>query len=670
MGSMKYFFQKIKNSIFPKLVFLLALSFTPAISAEAASVSIKSDATIVEGSRFTVDVLVDSEDKAFNSVDMTLVYPPNAVSFNGFSTEQSGVGIWVEQPKERSPGTLHFSGVIPGGVDRLFDPLHAGNTAIPIVRLFFIAQKEGAAQFAFQNIVVLENDGKGTALPIKITPRDIVVIPATKDTTPYSQEDTAPPEPFTVTIIERSLFGKTPRLAVFSANDTTGGIARYEASVGSLPFHEVTSPMPLPYRLFSYTLSIRAFDFSGNVQEQRITVSGERAYGLGIVVLIVAAIFFFVFWKKNQKKKNPMISVVLGIILSLGMYSDSFASGAIVLIPSQKEVEIGKQFSVAVVVQSPSQAMNAVSGKLNINGGASVSAVGSQQSIINFWTTEPRTFGKQVHFEGIVLNPGYQGNNGKLFTLTLTARKEGIVTFDVSEGAVLANDGLGSNIIGELSSVAVKVVPAPVIAYPQLPFAKAEVAPGKTMALPVITEYSASVSDTGVAFLKGKGEPNALTKLSFKDVSLKSLGEQFVSALQTKKKKPTEALVKNDAQGFFQYTSTDNLIAGVYNVTPFLVDEDTQTQKPGFGIQFLVSNSKLVRWLVVLINILILLIPVAALLVLIYFIPWYSRLRMRILRHRIKIEDEELTLSEKELQAKEAHIEKRGAPSIEKDVLQ
>jgi hypothetical protein len=181
---------------------------------------------------------------------------------------------------------------------------------------------------------------------------------------------------------------------------------------------------------------------------------------------------------------------------------------------------------------------------------------------------------------------------------------------------------------------------------------------GKTVALPVITEYSESVDSTSRAYIKGKGEPNALTKLTFNDVSLKSLGEQFINALQTKKNKPTEALVKNDSKGFFQYLSAGNLVAGAYNVTPYFVDEDKQTQKPGFGVQLLVNNSKVVKWLVVFINVLALLIPVVCLGVIIYFIPWYSRLRMRILNHKIKLEDERLNLTEKELRQKEALIEK------------
>lgn len=350
--------------------------------------------------------------------------------------------------------------------------------------------------------------------------------------------------------------------------------------------------------------------------------------------------------------------LVLGLFLLIPQ--DAFASEVFLLSPPLKTIMVGESFPITISVASNTQAINAVSGVLQISGGASVSSISTQGGIIDFWTTEPVITGNQVRFEGIVLNPGYQGQGGRLFTLMFTARKEGTVTLAFSDGAILANDGLGSNIIDGLATRSIRINPAPirVDVIPGKPIATTPQQPGRIIALPVITEYSESVESQSRAFVKGKGEPNALTKLAFKDVSLKSLGEQFIILLQTKKKKPTEALVKNDAEGFFQYLSADNLVAGAYTVTPYLVDEDNQTQKPGFGVQVLVNNSKMVKGLVVLINILALLIPVVCLGVIIYFIPWYSRLRMKILNHKIRLEDEKLNLSEKEIRQKEELIGK------------
>lgn len=347
-----------------------------------------------------------------------------------------------------------------------------------------------------------------------------------------------------------------------------------------------------------------------------------------------------------------LLALVLPISVSA---ADTFIFSA-----PNKSITVGDSFSVLVSASSPAQAMNAVSGTLQVSGGMTVTGISKNGSIVDFWTAEPRIVGNQIRFEGVVLNPGYQGSQGALFTISLSARKEGIGTLSFLDGALLANDGLGSNIMDGLASRSIKIGPAVVRvdAIPPSPIASLPVGSKKTLALPVITEYPTVIPSEGRVYIKGKGEPYAITNLIFKNTSLKSLGEQFIDSVQSKRTKPTEALVKNDKDGFFQYFSASNLVAGAYNVTPYLVDEDEQTQKPGFGVQVLVSNSKLVKGLVVFINILALLIPVVCLGVIIYFIPWYSRLRMKILGHKIKLEDEALNLSEKELKRKEELIGK------------
>lgn len=657
----KHFYNKKtllkRNHIFSVVFVFVIFSFISQV--EAASISLQTQASANVGDRISVDVLIDPQSKVVNSIETTIDFPASALSFNGFSSHQSGISLWVEQPREKSSGSVHFSGVIPGGLDRLYDPLNTSNTSIPIVRLFFVVKNTGELTLTPSKSLILENDGKGTTLPVVELSKVLKVKEGSVKDNVIQPKDTEQPQPFTVTLIERSIFGKTPRLAVFTADDAEGGIEHYEVAIGSLGFQRATSPYPLPYRLFSYDLTVHAYDFSGNVREQRVTIPGESPYSLGFIILVLL-ILVFLLYKVFRKIKNSKIGSVgvYTLLFILSMLSRVDAATFIVS-PSQKEIPVGKTFSVNILAKSQEQAMNAVSGSIILSGGISVSSINTQGGIVDFWTTEPKAFGTQVRFEGIVLNPGYQGSAGKLFTINFTTRKEGSASITFSDGAVLANDGLGSNILDSLPSVSIRVIAAPVIDLPILPpvaVAPVPSVPGKVVALPVITEYSALVGDKGVAYLKGKGEPNALTKLSFKDVSLKSLGEQFIAALQTKKKKPTEALVKNDSEGVFQYVSPDNLVAGVYNVTPFLVDEDTQTQKPGFGVQVLVNNSKMVHWLVVLINILALLIPVACLAVIIYFIPWYSRLRMKILKHKIAVEDEQLTLSEKVIKEKEEHI--------------
>lgn len=270
------------------LFIALASFFTIFGRTEASIISIKAPTAVSVGERISVDILVDPEDKSINSIESTILFSSDILEFNGFSAKQSSIPIWVEEPKEKKKGSIYFSGVIPGGIERLYDPLNTSNTAIPLVRLFFIAKSGGTANFIVSSSSVLENDGKGTAtnivgkdLSIKINPGDDA------DIETILAKDEVSPKPFSVNVIERSVFGKTPRLAVFSAEDDVGAIERYEIAIGNAGFQEATSPYPLPYRLFSYTLTARAYDYSGNFQEQQITIPGEKPYGIGVGLIAI-----------------------------------------------------------------------------------------------------------------------------------------------------------------------------------------------------------------------------------------------------------------------------------------------------------------------------------------------------------------------------------------------
>ena len=98
---------------------------------------------------------------------------------------------------------------------------------------------------------------------------------------------------------------------------------------------------------------------------------------------------------------------------------------------------------------SSSVPVNAFSGRLNFptelvsNTNISVSG-----SIANFWTVQPSVSSDGViRFEGIVLNPGFSGSSGKLFTATFKTEGTGTANFNLTSASILANDGLGTNVL-------------------------------------------------------------------------------------------------------------------------------------------------------------------------------------------------------------------------------
>lgn len=299
----------MNNKKFKKSIIIFLFSFFALLinKTEASSLDFSVSEKVSVNQKFFLDVLVDPESQSINSIGTSVVFDSEIFSYEGFSSKQSSIPVWVEEPKQESRGIIKFSGVIPGGIDRIYDPLNTSKRVIPVVRLFFIANKEGVGEFAFYEPMILKNDGLGTKTSVSVNKKSVSVM--AQDSSTQEVPDLVAPEPFSIQIIERSVFGRTPRLAVFSSNDEGGGIQRYEVSVAGGVFVASSSPVPLPYKFFSYEVVVRAYDYSENFREQRVIVSGEKVYGTGIIIGIFAIILGFIrykFYNKNKVKNEKI----------------------------------------------------------------------------------------------------------------------------------------------------------------------------------------------------------------------------------------------------------------------------------------------------------------------------------------------------------------------------
>lgn len=121
--------------------------------------------------------------------------------------------------------------------------------------------------------------------------------------------------------------------------------------------------------------------------------------------------------------------------------------------PSSGTYQTGRNFTVNINVQS-SVALNAASGVITFpNNKLEVIGISKAASIFNLWVQEPSFSNRDnnIHFEGIVLNPGFTGT-GKLIGVTFRAKSAGTADLAFSNGSVLANDGLGTNILSDMGS--------------------------------------------------------------------------------------------------------------------------------------------------------------------------------------------------------------------------
>ncbi len=175
---------------------------------------------------------------------------------------------------------------------------------------------------------------------------------------------------------------------------------------------------------------------------------------------------------------------VVALVLISGIYT-SFAAN-IILSPTNVSTKVGKTFSIDVLVNSNTDPINAVSGLITFPSDViSVVSISKNGSFINLWAEEPsfsNTNGT-ISFEGVALNPGFNGSTGKVVTVTFKAKDAGNINILVKSGSVLANDGNATNVLGTTAGAFVIIDEGTVV----LPTTETKVEPIVSESIPVIT---------------------------------------------------------------------------------------------------------------------------------------------------------------------------------------
>lgn len=144
------------------------------------------------------------------------------------------------------------------------------------------------------------------------------------------------------------------------------------------------------------------------------------------------------------------IFVLFSILILFGVLPVAAQGASFIFSPSAGSYQVGQNFSVAIKVSSSDQAINAASGVISFPiDRLEVVSISKANSKINFWVQEPsfsNTIGS-VNFEGVILNPGFQGQSGEVIIINFKVKGIGVSVVSFSSGSILANDGLGTNII-------------------------------------------------------------------------------------------------------------------------------------------------------------------------------------------------------------------------------
>jgi len=152
-----------------------------------------------------------------------------------------------------------------------------------------------------------------------------------------------------------------------------------------------------------------------------------------------------------------MEKVIVFVVCCLLFVATPVLAASLYFSPSSGTYQTGRNFTVNIDAQS-SAALNAASGVITFpTDKLEVVGVSKTASIFNLWVQDPSfsNVGAQgnVRFEGIVLNPGFTGS-GELIGITFRVKSSGTADLAFSSGSVLANDGLGTNILSNLGTAA------------------------------------------------------------------------------------------------------------------------------------------------------------------------------------------------------------------------
>lgn len=143
--------------------------------------------------------------------------------------------------------------------------------------------------------------------------------------------------------------------------------------------------------------------------------------------------------------------------------------------PSTGTLRTGEAFTATVRVNTQGGAVNAAEGTLRFDPNfLRVESLTADGSIFNLNVQDPEFSNTQgtVNFAGVILNPGYTGASGTLLTIRFTARSAGTAAVTFTSGAVLANDGFGTNTLSTMSGANYVIVgqqPAPPPTAPEEP---------------------------------------------------------------------------------------------------------------------------------------------------------------------------------------------------------
>ena len=160
-------------------------------------------------------------------------------------------------------------------------------------------------------------------------------------------------------------------------------------------------------------------------------------------------------------KKGRLIYIIAILVISASILFAHVSYAAILSVyPASSNVSVGNIISLSINVNSSGTAINTAGATINFPTDLlEVMSVSQSPSIFSLWVQNPifsNTDGT-VTFTGGLPTPGFTGQNGQIISIVFRAKKKGTASVVISDGSVLANDGLGTDVLTAQGSASINI---------------------------------------------------------------------------------------------------------------------------------------------------------------------------------------------------------------------
>jgi hypothetical protein len=166
--------------------------------------------------------------------------------------------------------------------------------------------------------------------------------------------------------------------------------------------------------------------------------------------------------KRNKLKIVCSIFILFFFFTAHIVKSAENKSASLYLSPAIQAIEVEDEFAVDIKITSAGQFINSAEGSIDFDiNKLEATNISKSGSVFRFWATEPSFNNKKgtIVFAGGLTTPGFKAENGTLFTIYFKPKAVGVAQINFSSGAILANDGLGTNIINSMGNSRITIVP-------------------------------------------------------------------------------------------------------------------------------------------------------------------------------------------------------------------